>query len=80
MFLGGMARDRGITARAAVKDRRPPQAASASSHSSLTASTPWYARATQVIPPPLPFLLLGLIGPRSARLRSINWRCAPEGW
>ncbi|MEZ5512483.1 MAG: hypothetical protein R3F58_01265 [Steroidobacteraceae bacterium] len=36
---GGIALARGITARAAVKDRRPPQAANAPWHSSLTAST-----------------------------------------
>jgi len=39
MILGGIARPGSITARAAVKDQRPPQAAGASSPSSLTAST-----------------------------------------
>jgi len=39
--MGGMAHEPDITSRAAVKDRRPPQAASASSRSSLTASTTW---------------------------------------
>ena len=39
MDLGGIARAGAIAARAAVKDRRPPQAARASPSSSLTAST-----------------------------------------
>ena len=38
-LLGGIARIGPITARAAVKDRRPPQAARVSPPSSLTAST-----------------------------------------